>query len=306
MVKIKEYKIKGKISSTGEIIAKINIPVKKIEPTTQDLIINPSLEETQIFNPDVGTYYKTVTCNPAEIIKTQLTVTATNQEQTYIPEQNNEFYNEVIVNPIVPEKFQPDFVSFYGCNVANPDLSWLDTSRMTSWTNMFANTKISDFSFLNNLDTSNVTDFKYCFSSNNQINNFVFRVNMLNTSKSTSFENTFYNCFRTIEIQCSDWDVSKSVSFMNTFSSCSALVNIDISKWDMSSTVQPQYMFRGCNSLSNNSLHSIIKALTTTPSTMASNYKSLKWVGLSSAQATTCTGFDEWQTLVSKGWITGY
>lgn len=208
--------------------------------------------------------------------------------------------------PPQPAKIKPDFVSFYGCNIAEPDLSWLDTSEITSMHYMFGNSKISDFSFLDWFDTSKVTDFSYCFASNNQINNFIFKVNMLNTSNSTSFDNTFYNCFKTTEIQCSSWDVSKSFSFINCFSTCTALRDLDISNWNMISAVQIQNMFRNCNSLTSESLHSIIKAFTTIPSTIQSSYKSLKFTGLSNAQATTCTNFDEWQTLVSNGWITGY
>lgn len=80
---------------------------------------------------------------------------------------------------------------------------------------------------------------------------------------------------------------------------------INVPELDFSSlTGKNNYnMFSGCVSLSNESLNNILATCITM--TNVTN-KTLKYIGLSSTQATTCQTLSNWNDFVSAGWTSGY
>jgi hypothetical protein len=62
-------------------------------------------------------------------------------------------------------------------------------------------------------------------------------------------------------------------------------------------------MFGNCTKLDNNTLNEILRICATYGETANKN---LKYIGLTSAQATTCQGLSNWSVAESAGWTTGY
>jgi hypothetical protein len=91
-------------------------------------------------------------------------------------------------------------------------------------------------------------------------------------------------------------------AFQNMFRNCSSLTTIPT--YDMSSATNISNYVSGCTSLSNTSLNNIMASLLT--ATSFTGTKTLKYIGLSSDQATTCTGLSNWSALSAAGWTTGY
>lgn len=117
----------------------------------------------------------------------------------------------------------------------------------------------------------------------------------------TRTQNMFQNCTSLVTAPLFS-DTSHVDTFAGMFNGCSALENVGT--FDMSgSSSSPQNMFQNCQSLTNTSLNNILASLLTNGAT---RNKTLKYIGLTSAQATTCTGLSNWSALSAAGWITGY
>lgn len=143
-------------------------------------------------------------------------------------------------------------------------------------------------------DTRNVTNmnsmFWYCTALTNVPN--------YNTSSATNMASMFLYC--SALVSAPTLNTSAATEFSGMFSYCSSLTNVPV--YDLSSLGDYGLynMFTDCSSLSNTSLQNILKSLLTAPSD--TNLKNLSYVGLSPEQATICSGFPEWSTLVSRGW----
>lgn len=89
----------------------------------------------------------------------------------------------------------------------------------------------------------------------------------------------------------------------NLFSTCESLVTVPY--YDFSSlTGNNNYnMFNYCPMLSNDSLNNILASCITMTGV---NNKTLKYMGISSTQATTCQSLSNWSDFVAAGWTTGY
>ena len=102
--------------------------------------------------------------------------------------------------------------------LSNPEikLEEIDTSKITNMSNLFANSKRTDFSGIEKWNVSNVTDMSFLFGNCENFNQDI-----------------------------SNWDVSnvKDMSYM--FKGCKKF-NQDISKWDTSRAIDMQEMFNGC------------------------------------------------------------
>lgn len=97
---------------------------------------------------------------------------------------------------------------------------------------------------------------------------------------------------------------SAVTSFSGTFNGCTNLT--DVGTMDMSSATSGtalQNMFNQCELLSETSLNNILASILTAGTT---TNKTLKYIGLSSTQATTCTTLSNWAACQAAGWTTGY
>lgn len=126
------------------------------------------------------------------------------------------------------------------------------------------------------------------------------QVPLFDTSNVTSTMRMFYNCRTLTTIPL--FNTTNSTSFYEMFSGCSSLTTIPILN---TSKVTDMYQpFTNCSALSNESLNNILAMCI--GATSYTGTKTLRHIGLSSSQATTCTGLSNWAACEAAGWTTGY
>ncbi len=96
---------------------------------------------------------------------------------------------------------------------------------------------------------------------------------------------------------------SQITDAQNLFLNCESLVDVPVYDWSSLSAHRNYNMYSGCTSLSNDSLNNILQSCI---GMTGVDTKTLKYIGLSSTQATTCTGLSNWSACQSAGWTTGY
>lgn len=184
---------------------------------------------------------------------------------------------------------------FYECNNLEK-IPKFDTARLSVVEFAFYGCKtITEIPPLN---TENVTSFRDTFSRCTSITS----IPELNTSNATSMYNTFQNCLSLTAIP--QLDTSKVTTMYFMFAYCSSLITVP--QLDTSSVTGTgmKNMFSGCTSLSDESLNNIL-AMCTNATKITSN-KALKYIGLTSDQATRCTTLSNYQAFLDAGWTTGY
>lgn len=162
--------------------------------------------------------------------------------------------------------------SFYSCNsLKEIDLTSSDFSNCSEITGMFQN--------CGSLETINGS---------------------ITTTRRMSANSTFYGCQKLVTAPTINGTFS---AMSQMFQNCGALVNLPI--YDTSQTSGMYNAFSGCTSLSNESLNNILKMCIDTTGWYSGN-KTLKQIGLTSTQATTCQGLSNYQAFLDAGWTTGY
>lgn len=115
----------------------------------------------------------------------------------------------------------------------------------------------------------------------------------------------FESCSKLTALPFSDGALGSCANFERLCYGCTALV--DVPRLDMKNATTIFYalrnMFTNCRNLSNNSLNNILASIATAGVT---SNKTLKYIGLSSTQASTCTGLSNWSAASAAGWTTGY
>ena len=101
------------------------------------------------------------------------------------------------------------------------------------------------------------------------------------------------------------FDTSKITNMTNMFSNCSKLADVPVFNTSRVQSSNMTGMFTNCSSLTNESLNNIL-LMCANNGGGSSSYKTLQNIGLSSAQATTCTGLSNYSAFTSAGWSTGY
>ena len=182
---------------------------------------------------------------------------------------------------------------FYGCTSLTT-ISQLDTSKVTSMNYMFQN--CSALTTIPLLNTSKVTNMNNMFQDCTSLTT----IPLLNTSKVTNMNYMFQNCSALTTIPL--LNTSAVTSMRNMFSGCISLTTIP--QLDTSKVTNMMNMFNSCTSLSNDSLNNILAMLTN--ATSYTGTKTLKYIGLSETQATTCTTLSNWSACETAGWTTGY
>lgn len=153
------------------------------------------------------------------------------------------------------------------------------------------------------IDTSKITNFNSAF---NGCKNLVRINGEIDCSKVTNIGSMFYGCTLLKEFNIKNTNSVTDMSGM--YHNCSSLV--DIPMLNTKSLVNNQYdgplqnTFYNCTSLSDESLNNVL-AMCTNATNITYN-KTLKYVGLTQAQATKCQSLSNWQAFVDAGWKTGY
>ena len=136
-------------------------------------------------------------------------------------------------------------------------------------------------------------------NNKNSLAKLITTIPKINTSNVTSMNSMFCDCRSLTEIPELDTSNATNMSYM--FQGCSILTAIP--ELDTSNVTNMRGMFLDCTKLSESSLNTILKMCIN--ATKIST-KTLKYIGLTSSQATTCQGLSNYQDFLDAGWSTGY
>lgn len=148
------------------------------------------------------------------------------------------------------------------------------------------------------IDLNNFSSASSMFSSCH----YLKKISLSNTSRLTTIKNFATDCQKLVTVE--QFDTSNVTDMMYAFQSCVNLVNFPILNTSKATPYSMSNMFQGCNSLTDESLNNILYMCAHVGSGTA--YRTLKYIGLSEKQATTCTGLSNWTAAQAAGWTTGY
>lgn len=177
-----------------------------------------------------------------------------NDEQIFTHE-NSYGYDKVVVKPIEGGRYAPQQISFR--DYTGTDLSYeteeLDTSNMTSMSEMFYTNKSLTKVDVGHFNTSNVTDMQRVFYRCENLTDHV-DISSWDTSNVTNMFQMFYGCKNLENIDVSNFDTSNVTNIRSMFSGCTKVKTLDVSKWDTSrvtSLADAAYggPFKDCNNV---------------------------------------------------------
>lgn len=155
-------------------------------------------------------------------------------------------------------------------------------------------------------NTGNVTDMENMF----QRCKALVTAPTLDMSSVTKCPYMFKDCTALTSVP--QYDMSNCTDPGAMFNGCSALVTVPQFNWSsvtsFGGALSSTHMFDGCTSLSNTSLNNILASLTSATSFSGGllTPKTLKFIGLTQAQATICEGLSNFAAFTAAGWSTGY
>lgn len=125
----------------------------------------------------------------------------------------------------------------------------------------------------------------------------------IDSSATNYMDSIFEKCAKLKELPY--FDTSNCSTMRNCCSGCSSLISIPILNTAKFTGMGLYYSFYNCSNLSDESLNNIMQ-MCIDATGLGASYKTLKQVGLSSAQVTRCQSLSNWQALLNAGWTTGY
>ena len=154
---------------------------------------------------------------------------------------------------------------------------------------------------IDNIDTGNNLELNIDLTDGTPLSQFVIAISADIIPKGTTIlRGKFSGCTNLNVIPMIRTSDAIDLNYM--FYNCTNLALVP--ELDLSSAQIVTAMFSGCTSLTNESLNNIMLSLT--KSKNITSEKTLKGLGFSEEQATTCTALSAYQTLTETGWTTGY
>lgn len=191
-------------------------------------------------------------------------------------------------------------------------------SSVTNLSNKFNQDK--NLIYMPFVDTSNATNMSGFFSGCSNLK----ELPLLNTGNVTNMQSMLSGCLAIEEIPL--FDTSKVTSMFSIFSQCEKIKSIpqfdtknvdnmfvmvqgcknleDFPVLNANKVTNFMNMFSQCTKLTNQSLNNIMEMCI--GATSYTGIKTLKQLGLTSTQATTCQSLSNYQAFLDAGWTTGY
>lgn len=167
-------------------------------------------------------------------------------------------------------------------------------SEITSMNSTYSGN--TDIVYMPLVDTSNVNKMNYTFMNCTLLS----YVALLDTSRVTEMQRLFYNCGGLISFP--SFDLKNVMNINSICNGCNNLKNVPILNFEKVTNMSNAFSY--CYNLTNDSLNNIMASCLTAISYTGT--KTLKQLGLSSAQATTCQSLSNYQAFLDAGWTTGY
>jgi hypothetical protein len=253
------------------------------------------------------------------------TITPTSSQQVVTPDSGYNGLTEVRINAIPSPMLQNKSVEITenGTTNVTPDTGYDGLSSVAITANVqtpseynakmmtpfiggsINSSRCKALTYLKDLGTIDMSVFKGSYKS--YANDFFAEcynlksVTLTNTSNMTYVANMFFNCWELENAPLFDTTGATNMSTM--FSGCSKLKNVPI--YITSAATNMQNMFLNCTMLTSESLNNIMQMCINTTSAYTKT-KTLRYLGLSSAQATTCQSLSNWDAFVAAGWTSGY
>lgn len=174
------------------------------------------------------------------------------------------------------------------------DFPFVDTSNWLSTSYMFYQCR--KVTQLPQINTSNAIDMSYMFAYCSNL----LEVPLIDTSEATNMTYMFSFCVALTQIPQLDTRNLTLANYM--FQNC---INVTyIPQLNTSKITNMPKMFDGCRSLNEESLNNILAMCIN--AVRYTRTKTLKLIGLTEAQATTCQSLSNYQAFLAAGWTTGY
>ena len=138
---------------------------------------------------------------------------------------------------------------FRNIAVTNLDLSGFQTENVTDMSGMFYDAKNLTSLDLTPLNTSNVTDMHYMFTNMSSLT--LLNLSHMNTSKVTNMDGMFKFCKNLPSIDLSTFDTRNVTNMSDMFLYAEKLTNLDLSSFDTSKVTTMFNMFNCMKSLTN-------------------------------------------------------
>lgn len=197
----------------------------------------------------------------------------------------------------------------FNMNYAIRKIDDLDLTGITSCASSFSGlgnlTEIGELS--NSSSVTNMGSMFYGCSSLTSLGTTTFGSNFSTANVTNGMSTMFQYCSALTSLNLTNFDTRKVTYMTRMFQGCSNLEtitfgsNFSLEKCTNGSSLQQ--MFGSCTKLTNETLNAILGILVTYGGT---TNKTLQYIGLTSAQATTCQGLSNWSAASTAGWTTGY
>lgn len=206
-------------------------------------------------------------------------------------------------------KLSTQGMTTFGIAYAIRKIGDLDLTGITSCSSSFSGfgnlTEVGELS--NTSSVTNMGSMFYGCSSLTSLGTSTFGSNFNTANVTNGMSNMFQYCSNLKSLDLTNFNTKKVTYMTRMFQGCSNLEtitfgsNFSLEKCTAASSLQQ--MFGACGKLTNTTLNAILGILATYG---GSSNKTLSYIGLTSAQATTCQGLSNWSALSSAGWTTGY
>jgi len=142
---------------------------------------------------------------------------------------------------------------FRACrNLQNLDISHFDTSKVTTMSDMFCACRNLQNLDLSHFDTANVTDMARMLATDqNYPDDGLITLNLSgwDTSNVTNMSGMFFGRNGLVDLDLSHFNTSKVTNMANMFYQCTHLQNLDVSHFDTANVTRMEDMFYSCDSL---------------------------------------------------------